>query len=126
MKKNSKKSHSVKKVIEEALDILSSVGIPVAEQTERRKERMAMAFLAVASVTSSWNDAKGLEEKRFMSTRDIIDFINEHFEENLSRGSYDDIRRKDLRLLVLAGLIVNSADNPNARNLSFGARRLGL
>jgi type II restriction enzyme len=114
MKKNSKKSHSVKKVIEEALDILSSVGIPVAEQTERRKERMAMAFLAVAGVTSTWNVAKGLEEKRLMSTRDIIDFINEHFEENLSRGSYDDIRRKDLRLLVLAGFIVNSADNPNA------------
>jgi len=112
--KNSNKSHSVKKVIEEALDILSSVGIPVAPQTERRKERMAMAFLAVAGVTSSWNDAKGLEEKRLMSTRDLIDFINEHFEENLSRGSYDDIRRKDLRLLVLAGLIVNSADNPNA------------
>lgn len=75
---------------------------------------MAMAFLAVAGVTSSWKEAQGLKEKRTLKTRDIISFINEHFEENISSGSYDDIRRKDLKLLVLAGFIVNSADNPNA------------
>ena len=40
--------------------------------------------------------------------------INEHFEETISPGSYDDIRRKHLKLLVLSDLILNSADNPNA------------
>ena len=29
-------------------------------------------------------------------------------------GSYDDIRRKDLKLLVLAGFVLNRAENPNA------------
>lgn len=112
--KNSHKSAHVRAIIEEAIDILAVMGIPILEQTERRTERMAMAFLAVAGVTSSWKEAQGLKEKRTLKTRDIISFINEHFEENISSGSYDDIRRKDLKLLVLAGLIVNSADNPNA------------
>ncbi|OQY54589.1 MAG: restriction endonuclease [Candidatus Parabeggiatoa sp. nov. 2] len=111
---NSKKSASVKKILEEAIDILSLTEIPILEQTERRRERMAMAFLAVAGVTNAWKNAQGLEEKRAVKTRDIISFINEHFEENISSGSYDDIRRKDLRMLVLAGFIINSADNPNA------------
>jgi len=112
--KNSQKSTSVQSIIEEAIDILSAVDIPILEQTERRKERIAMAFLAVAGVAVDWKKAQGLEEKRILKTRDIISFINEHFEENISSGSYDDIRRKDLKLLVLAGIIVNSADNPNA------------
>jgi len=112
--KNSQKSAHVRAIIEEAIDILSVMGIPIIEQTERRRERMAMAFLAVAGVTGSWKEVQGLKEKRILKTRDIISFINEHFEENISSGSYDDIRRKDLKLLVLAGLIVNSADNPNA------------
>ena len=37
-----------------------------------------------------------------------------HFEENISSGSYDDIRRKDLKMLVIADLIVNSGDKLSA------------
>jgi len=72
---------------------------------------MAMAFLAVANVKQKWTQS---EDKRNLKTRDIINFNNTHFDENISSGSYDDIRRKDLKLLVLAGVIVNSADNANA------------
>jgi type II restriction enzyme len=49
-----------------------------------------------------------------LKTREIIQFVNQHFGEHISSGSYDDIRRKDLKLLVLAGLIINSGDNPQA------------
>ena len=49
-----------------------------------------------------------------LQTRQIITFINKHFEENISSGSYDDIRRKDLKLLVVADLIVNSGDKLSA------------
>jgi hypothetical protein len=83
-------------------------------KTERGLERMALCFLSVGGITSEWSEAKGSEENRFLKTRDIINFINSNFEENISSGSYDDIRRKDLKLLVLAGLIVNSGDNPTA------------
>lgn len=110
----SKKSIPVVLLIEEAIDILISVGIPVANVSVRTTERMAMALLAVAGVTTKWVDAKGYEEQRFLKTREIITFINTHFEENISSGSYDDIRRKDLKLLVLAGLVLNSANNLQA------------
>jgi type II restriction enzyme len=107
----SKKSPNIIKIINEAIDILESVGIPITDKTERSVERMAMAFLAVANVTGEWTQATS---KKNLKTRDIINFHNTYLEENISSGSYDDIRRKDLKLLVLAGLIINSADNMNA------------
>lgn len=75
---------------------------------------MAMCFLAVAGVTKSWKEAKGAKENRHLKTREIITYINEHYEEKISSGSYDDIRRKHLKLLVVADLILNSANNPSA------------
>jgi BsuBI/PstI restriction endonuclease domain/BsuBI/PstI restriction endonuclease HTH domain len=73
-----------------------------------------MAFLAVAGIKKSWKEAKGQKDNRHLKTRDIIKFINENYEENISSGSYDDIRRKHLKLPVLADLILNSANNPSA------------
>ena len=110
----SQKSEHNKKLINEALDILSSVGIPFAGKRERGLESMAMAFLAVAGITNNWKEAKGQSENRHLKTREIIKYINLYYEENISSGSYDDIRRKHLRLPYLAGLILNSADNPSA------------
>jgi type II restriction enzyme len=107
----SKKAKTVVKIINEAIEILVSVGIPTDGKKERSLERMAMAFLAVAGVTEKWTNAV---DNRFLKTRDIITFNNTNFEENISSGSYDDIRRKDLKLLVLAELILNSSDKPNA------------
>lgn len=107
----SRKSPSIIKLIDEAIDILVSLGIPIKGQTSRRLERMAMVFLAVAGVTEQWKQASAIHT---LKTRDIIDFCNKYFEENISSGSYDDIRRKDLKLLVLAQIVINSADNPSA------------
>jgi len=112
--KGSKKTESVKKLINEALYILFEVGIPFAGKRERGLESMALAFLAVAGVKKSWKEAQGQNENRHIKTRDIIKFINLYFEENISPGSYDDIRRKHLKLLVLADLVLNSANNPSA------------
>ena len=111
---NSKKSPKLKKLLNDAVQILSIVGIPLTSQTERRLERIALCFLAVAGVTRSWREGKGLQDKRFLKTREVIDFVNEHFQENISKGSYDDIRRKDLKLLVLGNVIINSGQNPTA------------
>lgn len=107
----STKSESVQKIINEALDILESVGIPFASKTERSLEKMAVCFLAVASVTQDWTKAS---DKTHLKTREIIKIVNNNFEENISPGSYDDIRRKDLKLLVIADLIINSGDKPSA------------
>ena len=104
----STKSKAVRTIINEALHILESVGIPLSDKTERSLERMAVCFLAVADITKDWSKAK---ENTNLKSRDIINFVNKHFEEKISSGSYDDIRRKDLKLLVLADIIVNSGVN---------------
>lgn len=107
------KSPAVKKVLNEALDIMALVGIPVEGETLRRRERMAACLLAVAGITRKWSEAKSVDDGRRLKTRDVIPFVNKHFEENISSGSYDDVRRKDLKLAVVAGLILNSGDDPS-------------
>lgn len=111
---NSGKSPLNEKLINEALDILQQTGIPFTKKGPRGLQNMAMSFLAVAGITKSWKEAKGQNENRHLTTREIIKFINEHYEENKSSGSYDDIRREYLKLLVLADFVLNSAKNPNA------------
>lgn len=101
----SSKSKAIQKIVNEALDILESVGIPINTKSERGLEKMALCFLAVAGVTKDWSMAK---DNSNLKSRDIINFVNQNFEEKISLGSYDDIRRKDLKLLVLAELVVNS------------------
>jgi len=107
----STKSVTTQKMINEALEILESVGIPLEGKTERSMERMAVCFLAVASITDDWSKASSTN---FYKTRDIISYVNTNFEENISPGSYDDIRRKDLKLLVMADLVVNSGEKQSS------------
>ena len=111
------KSDKLKELICETLEILEILGIPISKMTSRRLERMALAFLAVLGkrVDNHWSDIKDLSQSVTLKTRDIIKILNNDYEEDISSGSYDDIRRKDLRLLVLGEIIVHS--NPNsARN----------
>ncbi len=62
-----------------------------------------------------------------MRSKEIIDYWNNYFDENIARGSYDDIRRKDLKLTVLAKIINSSSANPNAaRNDSTRSYALNL
>jgi type II restriction enzyme len=98
-------------LINEALTILHRLGIPFAGLSPRRLERMALAFLAVARVDrpGDWNIAADALTPWALRTREIITYINEHFGEEISQGSYDDIRRKDLLLPVLDGVVVQSA-----------------
>lgn len=104
------KSTEQKQLINTALFVIENLGIPFNGFGPRRLEKMAMSFLAVIDVAneSQWKDAKDLNTPRSMKTREIIQWINEKFNENISSGSYDDIRRKDLRLLVLADIVVST------------------
>lgn len=123
---NSSKEFKIKtakhqQLINEALHILDQLGIPLAKQTPRRLERMALAFLAVTGVTdpSGWKNA-GDKFPGSMTTRDLIKFINDNFAERISDASYDDIRRKDLRLPMLAGLIIGSKEHANTNDGTRG------
>lgn len=115
------KDETVKRLYSDMLDILSAVGIHVdALPSDRRKEKMAGACLATGQIVSSLKEASSIMNGSFLKTRDIIEFENTHYGENISPGSYDDIRRKDLKLLVEEGIVVNSSsidhaatNNPN-------------
>lgn len=108
------KSEPLQELICETLAILDTLGIPLDNMTPRRQERMALAFLAVIGkrVENSWSDIQDLSDSVSLKTRDIITILNREYEEDISSGSYDDIRRKDLRLLVLGEIIVPS--NPHS------------
>ena len=109
------------KRVSEAKKILVAAGVPLGENelaTSRRQDRLALALLAVANIKpgSTWSQASihGDENRRSISTREIISFWNTHYGESLSKGSYDDVRRRDLVWLVEAGIVLASAANPNA------------
>lgn len=113
---NTKKAESLVELLNEALFVLEQLGIPLNGLTNRRLERLAMVFLALADVRdgTSWKFAKGHDGNRLLRSRDIIDYLNTHFEERISKGSYDDIRRQELKLLTLGCLVDTSAGNPNS------------
>ena len=122
----SKKTKNLQQLINEALYILDKLGVPIEGITLRRRERIGMAFLAVANVKQS-GDWKNIDGSHALRSKEIIDYWNNHFDENIARGSYDDIRRKDLKLTVLAKIINSSSANPNAaRNDSTRSYALNL
>ena len=97
----------VKNLVFNILDVFQLIGIPV-DNTDRKLERMAKACLAVGKIKKDFSEACSFEDG-FTRTRDIIAFENEYLGEDISSGSYDDIRRQGLKLLVEAGIIVNSS-----------------
>lgn len=105
------KSEHVQKLYSDMLDILKAVGIPVEKlTTDRRREKLAGACLAAGQIKESFKEAKSVMNGSFLKTRDIIKFENENYGENISSGTYDDIRRKDLKPLLDEGLVINSAE----------------
>ncbi|WP_417915377.1 BsuBI/PstI family type II restriction endonuclease [Candidatus Electronema sp. JM] len=118
------KTAETQQLINTVLCMLECFGVPL-NTTPRRLERIAMAFLASGDIKSfsDLKNAKDLNSGYALKTRDIINFVNLHFNEKISSGSYDDIRRNDLKLLVLAGVVLqsnpNSATNDSTRGYSL-------
>lgn len=116
------KPAEVQTLIRQALQMISCLGIPIDDLTDRAKEKMAMAFLAVADVSQlgTWEQVKDDTEERALITRQIIEYENTFYGEHISSGSYDDVRRKDLLRLLLAGVVVNSKPAANNNNPTRG------
>lgn len=112
IKVQAKTSAKVRSLVCNLLDIFQKIGIPV-DGTDRKVERMAKACLAVGKIKKSFAEALSEEHDGFVRTRDIISFENENYGEHISPGSYDDIRRKDLKLLIEAGIVINSSSKEN-------------
>ena len=108
--------------IAEAAAILASIDFPLGKdefRTKLRQNRVCLVLLAVADLSPNtpWKSAKAHGEgakPHAPRTRDIIIFLNQNYGTNISSGSYDDIRRKNLDYLVEAGLVVPSARRAGA------------
>lgn len=121
LKTFSEKSAKVQELINTALFILDKFGIPL-NATPRRLERMAIAFLASGNIktVADLKNTKDLNDGHALKTREIISFVNAHFGENISSGSYDDIRRKDLKLLTVAEVVLQSSPNAATNDSTRG------
>lgn len=110
------KPEDLSRLLHQGAELLGKLGIPIGELTPRAAEKMVMVFLAVADVKKrdDWKSARLRQGRDTLKSREIITYLNEHFGENISMGSYDDIRRKDLKLPVVAGIIIASANKPEA------------
>jgi BsuBI/PstI restriction endonuclease domain/BsuBI/PstI restriction endonuclease HTH domain len=104
--------------IAEALSLLRSAGVPVEALTNFGKESLALALLATANMkpNTPWSEAEiyGDDSNWKLASREIIEFQNAYWKQKISSGSYDDIRRKHLEPLVLAGIVLPSAGKPNS------------
>ena len=122
-----KQRKGIQKLVNQALQILIALGVPVDGLTIRRQEKMAKAFLAVAGLKpgTDWQQSKDNDHNHQLQTRQIIAFMNAHLGEAIADSSYDDIRRKDLVLPVEALVVIKSAKNPDA-NTNDGTRGFAL
>lgn len=116
--------------VEQAKTILREAGVALRDLTARGQERVALCLLGVAQIpaTADWSDAKSFLDDRSvgaMRSREILSFRNDHYQEGLSSGSYDDVRRKDLALLVGAGFVTPSAKDA-AADTNDGTRGYAL
>lgn len=104
-----KKNPEQNKLINEALFMIQSFRVAISGMTERQRTKMAMAFLALADVRrgKKWHEAEDVTTVG-LGTREIIGYVNKYFNEKISMGSYDDVRRHDLKPLLQAGIVERS------------------
>lgn len=110
------KSESLQEIINEALIILEQFGISIKDKSPRLKEKIALSFLSLGEMNekSKWEELKDISESQ-KTSREIITYENGVFGEDRSSGSYDDVRREDLKEMVLANIILNTKPN-SAKN----------
>jgi type II restriction enzyme len=117
----------LKRLVKDALTLLSAFGVPVESLSPRKQERMAKAFLAVAGLgpTIEWSDVRSYSDGHRLLSSQVIRAMNQYLGEKIADSSYDDIRRKDLLLPVEAAIVLRSAGKENA-STNGGTRAYAL
>jgi hypothetical protein len=116
------KSVNLQKLINQTLSIIHNFGIPLNSYSNRMKEKMALNLLTLANMDSkqkTWKNAKDISTIQ-LKTREILKYVNENFDEKRSSGSYDDVRRKELKPLVLANIVLKSKPNAATNDSTRG------
>lgn len=95
-----------KEKIEQALQIIKSLGFP----REQQNERSALCLLALLNLTpeKSWSDAGN----PLMGITPMMDFVKNHYERTYAPNSRETFRRQTMHQFVDAGLALYNPDEP--------------
>ena len=96
--------------IEEAVEILSALGLPKAQQNERS----GLTLLALVDIKK--NDAWSSAKERNIGIHDILGFIHRNHGRRYAENTRETIRRHTLHQLEQAGVVMRNADDPCLHN----------
>ncbi len=93
-------------LINDALQIIISLGLPRGQQNERS----ALSLLALVNLTpeKSWADA----EAPLMGITPIMDWVRKHYGKDYKPNTRETVRRQTMHQFVAAGLALYNPDNP--------------
>ncbi len=92
--------------IDEALDILTSLGLPRSQQNERS----ALTLLALAGISpeASWKKVS----QPMVRIWDIMGFMREHYDKDYAANSRETIRRQTIHQFEQARIVNRNPDDP--------------
>ncbi|MGV8057645.1 MAG: BsuBI/PstI family type II restriction endonuclease [Smithellaceae bacterium] len=93
--------------IQNALDILTSLGLP----RQQLNERSALTLLSLLTLKpeNSWIDANN----PLMGITPMMDFFSEHYEKKYAPNSRETVRRQTVHQFLQAALIIANPDKPS-------------
>lgn len=101
--------------IEEARQILESLGLPKRQQNDRS----VLTLIALCNIKEDddWSDAKAVSmsvvgNKNNPKYQGIMRFIAEHYDVHYAENSRESIRRYSIHQFVQAGIFIHNPDNP--------------
>ena len=97
----------LQKYIEDAVDILASLGMPRAQQNERS----ALCLLALLNLTPG-KDWKA-SENPLIGITPIMDWVKEHYKKEYAPNTRETFRRQSMHQFVDAGIALYNPDKPD-------------
>lgn len=99
-------SDDPKRRLDEALQVLISLGLPRAQQNERS----ALCLLALLDLTPgrAWADARN----PLIGITPIMDWARRHYQKDYAPNTRETVRRQTMHQLIDAGAVLYNPDNP--------------
>jgi type II restriction enzyme len=92
--------------IQEAQEVLKTLGLPPGQQNEMSS--LTLLVLAQLSEETSWNEAKS----QSLRIHDILFAIKERYNREYAENTRETIRRQVIHQFIQAGLVIRNPDDP--------------
>jgi type II restriction enzyme len=104
-------------LLEQCQAVLDAIEFPLSNLPKAWARRAPKVALALARVDPDGDLSQargwGTPSIGIQGSRELIGVLNRDWEENVSSGSYDEIRRRCVKFLVEAGVALKDPDNAN-------------